>query len=54
MLSLNLGRLVESVDEREEALGLEMCLFMLRYDKSILLCDLLTNDQIIARDRITK
>ena len=54
LLSLNLGKLVESIDVDEQDLGLEICLFLLRHDKGVLLCDILTNDQVIARDTITK
>ena len=44
LISLNLGKLVESLDVDEQELGLEICLFLLRHDKGTLVCDILTND----------
>ena len=54
LISLNLGKLLESLDVDEKELGLSLCLFLLRHDEKIVICDILTNDQIIARDIISK
>ena len=44
LLSFSLGKLLESPDVDEQELGLGFCLFLLRQDRNILLCDMLTND----------
>ena len=54
LLSFNLGKLLESPDVDEKELGLSLCLYLIRHDKNILLCDMLTNDQVIARDIVMK
>ena len=54
LISLNLGKLLESPDVDEKELGLGLCLFLLRHDDKTLICDFLTNDQVIARDIVTK
>ena len=54
LISLNLGKFLESPDVDEKELGLGLCLFLLRHDDKTLICDFLTNDQVIARDIVTK
>lgn len=54
LLSFNLGKLLESPDVDEKELGLSLCLFLIRHDSDTLLCDILTNDQVIARDTVMK
>ena len=52
--SFNLGRLIESPDVDERELGLTLSLYFLRQHPTIVICDICTNDQIVARDTIMK
>ena len=54
LLGFNLGRLIESPDVDEKNLGLTLSLYFLRHHPDILISDICTNEQVMARDIIQK
>jgi len=54
LLCFNLGKLIESPDVDEKELGLTLSLFFLHHHPDIVICDILTSDQVLARDTILK
>ena len=54
LLSFNLGRLIESPDVDERDLGLTMSMYFLQYHPQVIISDLCSDEQVIARDLILK